>query len=128
MTPSDLFDVTGFGVIVTGGASGLGLAYGEALASHGARVTLILRGPDIHRHVKYWIKPDIENRIKNGEIKAYFNTIGEAHTGASNVLLSAHTIGDVSAGFGMVYLVGDATGASVNATQAVTCTAGSSPK
>jgi NAD(P)-dependent dehydrogenase (short-subunit alcohol dehydrogenase family) len=38
---SDLFDVTGFGVIVTGGASGLGLAYGEALASHGARVTLI---------------------------------------------------------------------------------------
>jgi NAD(P)-dependent dehydrogenase (short-subunit alcohol dehydrogenase family) len=38
---SDLFDVTGFGVIVTGGASGLGLAYGEALAAHGARVTLI---------------------------------------------------------------------------------------
>jgi NAD(P)-dependent dehydrogenase (short-subunit alcohol dehydrogenase family) len=38
---SDLFDVSGFGVIVTGGASGLGLAYGEALASHGARVTLI---------------------------------------------------------------------------------------
>ena len=28
----------------------------------------------MHRHVKYWIKPDIENRIKNGEIKAYFNT------------------------------------------------------
>ena len=38
---SDLFDVTGFGVIVTGGASGLGLAYGEALAANGARVTLI---------------------------------------------------------------------------------------
>jgi NAD(P)-dependent dehydrogenase (short-subunit alcohol dehydrogenase family) len=41
VSPSDLFDVTGFGVVVTGGASGLGLAYGEALASHGARVTLI---------------------------------------------------------------------------------------
>jgi NAD(P)-dependent dehydrogenase (short-subunit alcohol dehydrogenase family) len=41
VNPSDLFDVTGFGVIVTGGASGLGLAYGEALASAGARVTLI---------------------------------------------------------------------------------------
>lgn len=41
----------------------------------GARVTLVHRGPDIHRHVKYWIKPDIENRIKNGEIKAYFNSI-----------------------------------------------------
>jgi NAD(P)-dependent dehydrogenase (short-subunit alcohol dehydrogenase family) len=35
------FDVAGFGVVVTGGASGLGLAYGEVLAAHGARVTLI---------------------------------------------------------------------------------------
>jgi NAD(P)-dependent dehydrogenase (short-subunit alcohol dehydrogenase family) len=41
VSSSDLFDVTGFGVIVTGGASGLGLAYGEALAANGARVTLI---------------------------------------------------------------------------------------
>jgi thioredoxin reductase (NADPH) len=40
----------------------------------GARVTLVHRGPAIHRHVKYWIKPNIENRIKNGEIKAYFNS------------------------------------------------------
>jgi hypothetical protein len=38
---SSQFDVAGFGVIVTGGASGLGLAYGEVLAAHGARVTLI---------------------------------------------------------------------------------------
>ena len=28
----------------------------------------------MHRHVKYWIKPDIENRIKNGEVKACFNS------------------------------------------------------
>jgi NAD(P)-dependent dehydrogenase (short-subunit alcohol dehydrogenase family) len=38
---SSQFDVAGFGVIVTGGASGLGLAYGEVLAAHGARVTLV---------------------------------------------------------------------------------------
>jgi NAD(P)-dependent dehydrogenase (short-subunit alcohol dehydrogenase family) len=38
---SSRFDVAGFGVIVTGGASGIGLAYGEVLAAHGARVTLI---------------------------------------------------------------------------------------
>jgi NAD(P)-dependent dehydrogenase (short-subunit alcohol dehydrogenase family) len=38
---SSRYDVAGFGVIVTGGASGLGLAYGEVLAAHGARVTLI---------------------------------------------------------------------------------------
>ena len=41
MNVSSRFDVAGFGVIVTGGASGLGLAYGEVLAYHGARVTLI---------------------------------------------------------------------------------------
>ena len=41
MNVSSRFDVTGFGAIVTGGASGLGLAYGEVLAEHGARVTLI---------------------------------------------------------------------------------------
>lgn len=41
MNISSQFDVTGFGAIVTGGASGLGLAYGEVLAAHGARVTLI---------------------------------------------------------------------------------------
>jgi thioredoxin reductase (NADPH) len=28
----------------------------------------------MHKHVKYWIKPDIENRIKFDEVKAYFNT------------------------------------------------------
>jgi NAD(P)-dependent dehydrogenase (short-subunit alcohol dehydrogenase family) len=38
---SKRFDVSDYGVIVTGGASGLGLAYGEVLAAHGARVTLI---------------------------------------------------------------------------------------
>jgi NAD(P)-dependent dehydrogenase (short-subunit alcohol dehydrogenase family) len=41
MNVSSRFDVKGFGVVVTGGASGLGLAYGEVLAAHGARVTLI---------------------------------------------------------------------------------------
>ena len=35
----------------------------------GARVTLIHRGPAISNSVKYWIKPNIENRIKNGEIR-----------------------------------------------------------
>lgn len=41
MNVSSRFDVGGFGAIVTGGASGLGLAYGEVLAAHGARVTLV---------------------------------------------------------------------------------------
>ena len=40
----------------------------------GARVTMVHRGAEIHRNVKYWIKPDIENRIKNKEIRAHFHT------------------------------------------------------
>ncbi|HWQ54940.1 MAG TPA: YpdA family putative bacillithiol disulfide reductase [Bryobacteraceae bacterium] len=40
----------------------------------GARVTLIHRGAGISKHVKYWIKPNIENRIANGEIRAYFRS------------------------------------------------------
>ena len=40
----------------------------------GARVTLIHRGAGIAKAVKYWIKPNIENRIKSGEIRAYFES------------------------------------------------------
>lgn len=41
----------------------------------GAEVTLIHREETVGRSVKYWIKPDIENRIKEGSIKAFFNTV-----------------------------------------------------
>jgi NAD(P)-dependent dehydrogenase (short-subunit alcohol dehydrogenase family) len=41
MQTTALFDVAGYGVVVTGGASGLGLAFAEALAENGARVTLL---------------------------------------------------------------------------------------
>jgi thioredoxin reductase (NADPH) len=44
------------------------------LYRHGARVTLIHRGAELSKGVKYWILPDIENRIKNGEVKAFFNS------------------------------------------------------
>jgi len=37
-------------------------------------VTLVHRGAEMHRHVKYWILPDINNRVKNGEITAYFSS------------------------------------------------------
>jgi thioredoxin reductase (NADPH) len=39
----------------------------------GAKVTLVVRGAEIGSYVKYWVRPDIENRIKEGEIKAFFN-------------------------------------------------------
>jgi thioredoxin reductase (NADPH) len=60
-------------VVVVGGKNSAAIVALELWRS-GARVTLVYRGPGIQPHVKYWIKPDIENRIKNGEIKAYFNS------------------------------------------------------
>jgi thioredoxin reductase (NADPH) len=44
------------------------------LYRHGARVTLVVRGEAISDRVKYWIKPDLENRIKAGAIRALFST------------------------------------------------------
>ncbi|MES2375820.1 MAG: YpdA family putative bacillithiol disulfide reductase [Bacteroidota bacterium] len=44
----------------------------------GADVTLVVRGDEISHRVKYWIRPDIINRIKEGSIKAYFNSNLEA--------------------------------------------------
>lgn len=40
----------------------------------GAEVTMVVRTADIGSRVKYWVKPDIENRIKEGSIKTYFNS------------------------------------------------------
>lgn len=40
----------------------------------GAEVILVTRGEGIGKRVKYWVRPDIENRIKEGSIKAYFNS------------------------------------------------------
>ena len=40
----------------------------------GAEVTMIIREPEIGKSVKYWVRPDIENRITEGSIKAFFNS------------------------------------------------------
>lgn len=40
----------------------------------GAKVTLVHRGPELGKTLKYWVKPDMENRIRAGEIKAVFST------------------------------------------------------
>jgi thioredoxin reductase (NADPH) len=44
------------------------------LTRAGAKVTLIVRGPAVSDSVKYWIRPDLVNRIAEGRIAAYFNT------------------------------------------------------
>ncbi|SNZ00799.1 YpdA family putative bacillithiol disulfide reductase [Flagellimonas pacifica] len=40
----------------------------------GSEVTLIIRGPEVGQRVKYWVRPDIINRIEEGSIKAYYNS------------------------------------------------------
>ncbi len=63
----------GTDVLVIGGKNSAAIAALELWRS-GARVTLVYRGPGITPNVKYWIKPDIENRIKSREVKAYFRS------------------------------------------------------
>lgn len=60
-------------VIVTGANNS---AVDAALETYrkGAEVTMVIRGDKIGERVKYWVRPDIENRIKEGSIKAYFNS------------------------------------------------------
>jgi thioredoxin reductase (NADPH) len=63
-------------VLVIGAKNSAAIAALE-LWRRGARVTMVHRGPGIHKNVKYWIKPDIENRIANREVTAYFGACVE---------------------------------------------------
>jgi len=60
-------------VVVIGAKNSAAIAALELFWT-GARVTLVHRGTGISSSVKYWIKPNIENRIKVGEIRAYFES------------------------------------------------------
>jgi thioredoxin reductase (NADPH) len=53
---------------------------------HGAEVTLIVRASALSDKIKYWIKPDLENRIKEGAIRAFLNTSVEEIRAGSLVL------------------------------------------
>jgi thioredoxin reductase (NADPH) len=70
---NDPHPYAGLDVIVVGGKNSAAIAALE-LWRHGARVTLVHRGAGLHEHVKYWIKPDLENRIKAGDIQALFGS------------------------------------------------------
>ncbi len=60
-------------VLVVGGKNSAAEAALD-LWRHGARVTIVHRGEKMHTNVKYWVRPDIDNRIKAGEIQAYFRS------------------------------------------------------
>jgi thioredoxin reductase (NADPH) len=60
-------------VVVIGGKNSAAEAALD-LYRNGAKVTLVHRDPQLGQTIKYWVKPDIENRIKAGQIQAMFET------------------------------------------------------
>ncbi|SEA15612.1 YpdA family putative bacillithiol disulfide reductase [Pedobacter hartonius] len=60
--------------VVVVGANNSGVDAALETYRKGANVTLVIRGPELGPHVKYWVRPDIENRIKEGSVKAWFNS------------------------------------------------------
>ncbi len=68
------FEYSGTRVLVVGGKNSA-VETALDLWRHGAAVTLVHRRETFGESVKYWLKPDIENRIRSGQIAAHFSTI-----------------------------------------------------
>jgi len=69
----EAFTYTGRDVCIIGAKNSAALA---ALQCHrrGARVTMVIRGPEVGPTVKYWIRPDLINRIEEGSIDVYYRS------------------------------------------------------
>lgn len=75
-------------VVVIGGKNSAAEAALD-LYRNGARVTLVHRGKDLGASIKYWVRPDIENRIKAGQIQALFEARVEEFT-TDEVIVEHH--------------------------------------
>lgn len=60
--------------VIVVGASNSSVDAALEIWRKGGEVTMVVRGDQIGERVKYWVRPDIENRIQEGSIKAYFNS------------------------------------------------------
>lgn len=89
------YEFFGRDVVVVGGRNSAVEAALD-LYRHGARVTLIHRSSKLSEGVKYWILPDIENRIKKGEIKALFDARVEEVREESVVVATREGIRELS--------------------------------
>jgi thioredoxin reductase (NADPH) len=72
-------------VVVIGGKNSAAEAALD-LYRNGARVTLVHRNAELGSTIKYWVRPDIENRIKAGQVKALFETRVKQVTGDAVVV------------------------------------------
>lgn len=75
-------------VVVIGGKNSAAEAALD-LYRNGARVTLVHRGKELGASIKYWVRPDIENRIKSGQIQALLNARVEEIT-KDEVVIEQH--------------------------------------
>lgn len=60
--------------VVVVGANNSGVDAALETYRKGANVTMVVRNGELGPHVKYWVRPDIQNRIKEGEVTALFNS------------------------------------------------------
>ena len=60
-------------VLIVGSGNSAAIAALECFR-HGVRVTMAVRGENFHDSIKYWIRPDLDNRLETGEITAHYNT------------------------------------------------------
>jgi thioredoxin reductase (NADPH) len=96
-------------VVVVGGGNSAAESALEMYRA-GARVTLVHRAPTLKPSIKYWVRPDIENRIKEGSIAAHFSAVvreirptsvvvGPSHSAAPEVVPDVPVPPDGSAGY-----------------------------
>lgn len=91
-------------VVIVGGKNSACEAALE-LYRTGAHVTLVHRGPALGESVKYWVRPDMENRIKDGSVTAHFNTRVVAITPRA-VVVETDTVQHEIAADGVLLLTG----------------------
>ena len=82
-------------VVIVGGGNSAAEAALE-LYRAGASVTLVHRGPELKSTIKYWVRPDLENRFKEGSISARFNSIVEEIRPTSLVISTTATTPDAA--------------------------------
>jgi thioredoxin reductase (NADPH) len=78
-------------VVVVGGRNSAAEAALD-LFRGGARVSLVHRGAEMGSTLKYWVRPDIENRLKAGEVKPFFNSLVKRITPESVEIDQAGTL------------------------------------